>query len=203
MSSLAGQVFTNTHTKSGRIGFPGSRFIYGTSNKVKSLTENNEVKELITITYNYRTPKQFIVDKESINKVFESSMVETTPHIQITHNNYYILVMILPGIKPKLLWAIEFKNGTKLKTILNYLLIKQPINQMYKLLFKIYKYPNNIKNTFILKNSMMIKRHKAYNRLQKYLKLHNMENSIMLQKQINIRQDKGSGITNILTKVLH
>ena len=111
-------------------------------------------------------------------------------------------MLILTNIKPKLLWAIDLKNGSKLNSIINYLLPKQPLNQKYKLLFKLYKYPDNIVNTFNLKNSIIIKQKKAFRKLQKYLIKHNMENRLVLTEQISVKQDKGSGIDNIFSKLL-
>jgi hypothetical protein len=204
-NSMAGLVFTNTKKRNMTVHIPGSKLIKTYKQQIKNLQLNNKNKyknqNLLKIIYNYRTPKQFIVN-ENLNNLFESSYVLAVPHIQIYDIKYYLLVLILPGIKPKLLWAIELNNGSKLKTIINYLLPKQPIDQKYKLLFKLYKYPDNSVNPFKLKDSMLINRKKAYRKLQKYLIKYNMENRLILTEEISVIQDKGSGIDNIISKLL-
>ena len=204
-NNVAGLVFTNTKKRNMTVRVPGAKLVQTYKEQLKNIysekKNTNLNKDFLKIIYNYRTPKQFIVN-ENINKLFESSYVLTVPHIQIYDIKHYLLVLILPGIKPKLLWAIDLKNGSKIKTILNYLVPKQSLNQKYKLLFKLYRYPDNIINTFSLKDSIVIKRRKAYRKLQKYLIKYNMENKVILTEQLSVIQDKGSGIDNTFTKLL-
>jgi len=49
---------------------------------------------------------------------------------------------------------------------------------------------------------MLINRKKAFRKLQKYLIKYNMENRLILTEEISVIQDKGSGIDNIISKLL-
>ena len=130
-----------------------------------------------------------------------SSKILTAPYVEIANKDLCLLVMILTGIKPKLLWACNFKFGLKNGSVIGYLVPQQPMGSVSTILFKVYKYPPNTINFFKIKNSMVIKRRKAFHKLKKYLRHHNMENSIITTKQISVRQDKGTGITRLFTKI--
>jgi len=206
LNSMAGVVFTNTKQRNMTSKIPGTKLIETYKEQLKNIysekKNTNPHQELLIIIYNYRTPKQIIINKDNINKIIESSYVSTVPHIQIYDINHFLFVIILPGVKSKLLWAIELKNASKLKTLIDYLLPKQPLNQIYQLLYKLYRYPNNITTPFSLKENIIIKRSKAYRKLQTYLIKNNMTKSIIVSKQISVRQDKGSNIDNIFSKLM-
>jgi hypothetical protein len=156
-------------------------------------------KELLTINYNYRTPDQFIITP---NNVYLHSKLLTAPHVQLSNfTDQFLLAMILTDVKPKLLWACNFKFGSKLGSVISYLVPQQPMGSMSTILFKLYRYPPNTINTFKIKNSMVVKRRKAFRKLKKYLRHHNMENSLVVTKQISVRQDKGTDITRLFTQI--
>ena len=69
-------------------------------------------------------------------------------------------------------------------------------------IFKLYKYPDNIKKPFSVDDISTIKRKNAYRKFNKYLLRHNMLKSSLAFKQINVIQDKGSGVDNIFTQLM-
>ena len=167
------------------------------SNPLTSLVSGtNKTQEFLTIYYNYKAPTQFEINRTTI---YDNIKLLTAPHIQITNDDPFLLVMILPSAKPKLLWACDFKWRSKYKTIINYILPDHEVGTLYTILFKLYRYPKNIKKNFQLKNSMVIGRRKAFRRLKKYLKVNNMENSFVpiATKQINVRQVKDTKLTEM------
>lgn len=203
LNTVSKQIFSNTQTKNYTTRFPGSGFIKTTKDLVSSLaTSSSQLPNILTILYNYKTPYQIIITNKNVKNVLESSKVITAPHIRIDNNSHFILVMILPGVKPKLMWAVEFNQRSKINTIINYLLPIYNVGQRYKLLFKLYRYPNNIKKPFVLVDIATKKRKRAYNKLQKYLTRHNMLNSSIDYKELTIRQDKGSSVDDILTSLI-
>lgn len=168
-------------------------------NPFNSFTKNKTSKELLTINYNYRLPTQFIIKS---NNLYLHSKLLTSPHVQLTNfTDQFLLVMILSGVKPKLLWACNFKFGSKNGSVIGYLLPQQPMGSVSTVLFKLYKYRPNTLKIFKIKNSMVVKRRRAFRKLKKYLHHHNMENSVVVTKQISVRQDKGTDITRLFTKL--
>jgi hypothetical protein len=142
-----------------------------------------------------------MINKSSPNSVYQSSFVQTVPHIQMTDydnfGSHYILVVILPGAKPQLLWAIEIKGGAKSKTILDYVLPSYKVGFQFKILYKLHKYHKNIKETFNVANSMTKERHTVFNELKTYLTNNNMLNATFF-KEVNVVQDKGQNISQFL-----
>ena len=203
-NTISGQIFRNTKKKDLSGKLPGS----GIFNSFKSLTQPQQQTQIqkqnniLTIMYNYRTPYQIIITNNSIDKTFESSRLLSVPHIQIDSIKQFLLIMILPGIQPKLMWGVEFKYRSKVKTVINYLLPKYTVNFKYKLIFKLYKYPDNIKKTFSLIDISTSKRKNAYRKLNKYLVRHNMLKSSIAFKEINVIQDKGSDINTIFKELI-
>ena len=112
-NNVASLVFTNTKKRNMSVRVPGSKLVQTYKQQFKNFQSDKQPikQDFLKIIYNYRTPKQFIINKDNTNKIFESSYVLTVPHIQIYDIKHYLLVLILPGIKPKLLWAIDLKNG--------------------------------------------------------------------------------------------
>ena len=90
-----------------------------------------------------------------------------------------------------------------MNTIIGYLVPQQPMGTISTILFKLYRYPPNTINTFKIKNSMVVKRRRAFRKLKKYLRHHNMVNSVVVTKQISVRQDKGTDITRLFTQIAH
>lgn len=202
-NTMAGLVYTNTKKTDYSVSLPGSQLLSTSKQQLKNImTKKNTSISFFKIIYNYRTPKEHTIEKNTITPLYQSSAVFTVPHIHINHIKHFLIVMILPGVKPSLLWAIDFKNGSKSKTIIDYTLPKFAIDYKFKLVFNIYKYPNNTINSFSLKNSMIMKRKKAYRKFKKYLIKKNMENSLIGSKTIEVIQDKGFDINNILKKVV-
>jgi hypothetical protein len=202
-NTMSGLVFTNTKKTDYSVSLPGSQLLSTSKQQLKNImTKKNTSISFFKIIYNYRTPKEHTIEKNTITPLYQSSAVFTVPHIHINHIKHFLIVMILPGVKPSLLWAIDFKNGSKLKTIIDYSLPKFAIDYKFKLVFNIYKYPDNTINSFRLKNSMIMKRKKAYRKFKKYLIKKNMEKSLIGTKTIEVIQDKGFDINNILKKVV-
>lgn len=202
---ISSQIYSNTGKRNlTSSGLPGSRFVKNSKNLMKSFIPNGNIKanDVFSIFYNYKSPYQITINNKTIKKTYNSSSVQSSPYIQMYDHNNLILVMILPGQKPRLMWALEFKYGSKSKTILNYLLPKFIEGQDYKLLFKLYRYPINIKEKFSVIDSNSPKRKKAFRKFQNYLNKNNMINSSIDFKEINVRQDKGSGIENIFDKLM-
>jgi hypothetical protein len=164
----------------------------------KNLPGNPTDLAFLTLYYNYKSPKEFILNS---NTLYDNDKIFTAPHIQINSDGHFLVVLILSSTKPQLLWACDFKWRSKNKTHITYTLPKHADGTIFNILFKVYKYPNNIKKTFVLKNSISISRRKAYRRLNKYLKLNNMSNSYVPagSKQIKVRQVKDNKITEIFT----
>ena len=179
MNNITGNLFTNTNTQ----------------------PQNINQKDIITIIYNRNTPKMTVINNSSPNGVYQSSFVQTVPHIQMTDydnfGSHYILVLILPGAKPQLLWAIEIKGGAKSKSILDYVLPRYKDGFQFKILFKLHKYHKNIKETFNVANSMTKERHSVFNDLKSYLTNNNMLNATFF-KEVNVEQDKGQNISQFL-----
>lgn len=164
----------------------------------KPLKQNYQ--DIITIIYNRNTPKTIMLNSTSPNTLYQSSLVESVPHIQMKdYENHYLLVIILPGIKPQLLWAIEIKNGAKIKSILDYYIPRYQDGFRFKILFKLHKYQNNIKETetFKVDNNMSKERHVLFNELKNYLTKNNMLIALFL-KEVDIIQDKGQNISQFL-----
>ena len=84
--------------------------------------------------------------------------------------------------------------------VIGYSLPKQPTNTIFKLIFKLYRYPDHITNFFSIKNNMVIKRQKAMRKLNKYLIKQNMVNNTVSNYLINVKQDK-DGISNNFFKL--
>jgi hypothetical protein len=176
-----------------------SMFKTASKNPFDRFSGTQQKKELLTINYNYRLPSQFIITP---NTLYLHSKLLTSPHVQLTNfTDQFLLVMILSGIKPKLLWACNFKFGSKNGSVIGYLVPQQPMGSISTILFKLYKYPPNTINIFKIKNSMVVKRRRAFRKLKKYLRHHNMENSVVVTKQISVRQDKGTDITRLFTQI--
>ena len=204
LNKLSGQFFSNTGKKNLTYKGIGSQLFKNTKKSIRSLQQGNqENSDLLTLIYNYKTPYQISVNKSTLNTIYESSKLSSVPHVQVKNMNHYLLVMILPGNentntktktnpKPKLLWAKNFKNRSSSIAILNYILPKQkklPIGSIYKIVFKLYKYPETIKEPFKLEDSLTIKRKVAMKRLNTYLTNNNMLNSFVLSYLINVKKD--------------
>lgn len=176
MNNITGNLFTNTQTN----------------------TQGLPQKDIITIIYNRNTPKTIMINNISPSIVYQSSLVQTVPNIQMKdYDNHYLLVIILPGLKPQLLWAIEIQSGTKSKSILDYTLPKYKVGFRFQIIFKLYKYQNNIKNTFNVANNLAKDRYVVFNELKSYLTKNNMLNAVFF-KEINVVQDKGQDISQFL-----
>ena len=154
--------------------------------------------DLITIIYNRNTPKTIVINNTSPNTPYQSSFIQTVPNIQMKdYNNHYLLVIILTGIKPKLLWAIEINSGAKTKSILDYDFPRYKSGIQFKIIFKLYKYHKNIRETFTVANNIMKDRHNAFNDFRNYLTKNNMLNTAFF-KEVNIVQDKGQNVSQFL-----
>jgi hypothetical protein len=196
LNTMGSSMFTISKKKN--FSSPFQKF---TKNPLDRFSGNQKKKELLTINYNYKTPSQFIIND---NNFYLSSKILIAPHVQLTNFvDQFLLVMILSGIKPKLLWACNFKFGSKNGSVIGYLVPQQPIGSVSTVIFKLYKYPPNTVDIFKIKNSMVVKRRKAFRKLKKYLRHHNMENSVVVTKQISVRQDKGTDITRLFTQITH
>ena len=175
MNNITGNIFTNTQTQ----------------------TINQQ--DILTIIYNRDTPKTIVINNTSPNNVYQSSLVQTVPHIQMKdYNNQYLLVIILPGVKPQLLWAIDINSGTKSKSILDYYFPRYKVGYRFKIIFKLHKYHKNIKETFKVANNITKERHNVFNELKSYLTKNNMLKATFF-KEINIVQDKGQNISQFLS----
>jgi len=140
----------------------GASFMNNITGNIFTNTQENPQsfaqKDIITIIYNRDTPKTIMINNTSPNNVYQSSLVQSVPHIQMKDyddfKSHYLLVIILPGPKPQLLWAIEIKGGAKSKSILDYSLPKLKVGSRFKIIFKLHKYHKNIKETFKVGNNM-------------------------------------------------
>jgi hypothetical protein len=177
MNNITGNLFTNTQENS----------------------QSFAQKDIITIIYNRNTPKTIMINNTSPNNVYQSSLVQTVPNIQMKdYDNHYLLVIILPGIKPQLLWAIEIQSGTKSKSILDYTLPRYKVGSRFKIIFKLHKYYKNVKETFTVANNITKDRHGVFNELKSYLTKNNMLNATFF-KEVAIIQDKGQDISQFLS----
>jgi len=180
MNNITGNLFTNTQNQN----------------------QNIKQKDIMNIIYNRDTPKMAMITYTSPNIVYQSSFVQSVPHIQMKdydnhYDNHYILVIILPGPKPQLLWAIEIKGGAKSKSILDYYLPTYKVGVRFKMLFKLHKYNKNIKETFKVANNMTKERHTVFNELKTYFTNNNMLYALFF-KEVNVVQDKGQNISQFL-----
>jgi hypothetical protein len=180
MNNITGNIFTNTQEN----------------------PQNFAQKDIITIIYNRDTPKTIMINNTSPNNVYQSSLVQSVPHIQMKDyddfESHYLLVIILPGPKPQLLWAIEIKGGAKSKSILDYTLPRLKVGSRFKIIFKLHKYYKNIKETFKVGNNMTKDRHVVFNELKTYLTKNNMLQAFFF-KEVAIIQDKGQDISQFLS----
>ena len=164
-------------------------------------TRNINQPDIINIIYNRNTPKTIIINNKSPNKLYQSSLVQSVPHIQMTDyddfESHYLLVIVLPGAKPQLLWAIDIKGGSKSKSILDYDLPKYKVGLRFKIIFKLHKYHKNIKDTFTVVNNLTKERHTVFNQFKSYLTKNNMLNAFFF-KEVDIVQDKGQDISQFL-----
>jgi len=204
LKSLSGEIFTNMGVKQSKTNIIGSKFLNSSKKSIKSLQSDKKKNDLLNIFYAYKTPYQININKSSLNTIYQSSKLATAPHIHIDNHNSFLFVIILPALntesKPKLLWAINFKSRVQYNKVITYSLPKLPINTNFKLIFKLYRYPDHINNFFSIKNSMVIKRGKALRKLNKYLIKKNMLNNIVEKYSISVRQDK-DGISNDFFKL--
>jgi hypothetical protein len=181
----------------------GASFMNNITGNIFTNTEENSQsfaqKDIITIIYNRDTPKTIMINNTSPNNVYQSTLVQSVPHIQMKdYDNHYLLVIILPGMKPQLLWAIEIQSGSKSKSILDYTLPKLKVGSRFKIIFKLHKYHKNIKETFKVGNNMPKERYTVFNELKDYLTKNNMLQAFFF-KEVNIVQDKGQDITQFLS----
>jgi len=195
LNTLSGPIFSNKGEKNLSYRGIGSQAFRNTKRSISSFQQGNKANpDLLTLIYNNRTPNQITINNSTLNTIYESSKLSTAPHVQVNNMNHFLLVMILPGNenrKPKLLWAKNFKNRSSSIAIINYLLPKQkklPIGSIYKVVFKLYRYPETIKEPFKLEDSLTIKRKIAMQRLNTYLINNNMLNSIATSYLINIKK---------------
>ena len=131
----------------------GASFMNNITGNLFTNTQENpqsfSQKDIITIIYNRDTPKSIMINNTSPNNVYQSSLVQSVPHIQMKdYDNHYLLVIILPGMKPQLLWAIEIQSGSKSKNILDYTLPRYKTDFRFKIIFKLHKYNKYIKEIF-------------------------------------------------------
>ena len=200
LNKFAGQVFSNTGKRNLTVSIPGSQFVKKTKKSIKYLQNGkSEDTALLSIFYNYRTPYQININKATLNTIYQSGRLMIAPHIQINNHNRFLLVMILPNIKPKLLWALNFNNRSKLDTIISYLIPQHPINQIFKLVFKLYRYQEHVITKFAIKDSMVIKRRKAFRKLNNYVNTNKMMNSVVALYTINVIQDKGDSMSKFFS----
>ena len=195
LNTLSRKMFYNTGKKKLNYTGIGSQAFRNTKKSIRSFQQGNQSNpDLLTLIYNNRTPNQITINNSTLNTIYESSKLSTAPHVQVNNMNHFLLVMILLGNenrKPKLLWAKNFKNRSSSIAIINYLLPKQkklPIGSIYKVVFKLYRYPETIKEPFKLEDSLTIKRKIAMQRLNTYLINNNMLNSIATSYLINIKK---------------
>ena len=205
LSKLSGQVFSNTGKKNLSYRGIGSQAFRNTKKSIRSFQQGNQSNpDLLTLIYNNRTPNQITINNSTLNTIYESSKLSTAPHVQVNNMNHFLLVMILPGNenrKPKLLWAKNFKNRSSSIAIINYLLPKQkklPIGSIYKVVFKLYRYPETIKEPFKLEDSITIKRKVAMQKLNTYLINNNMLNSVAISYLISVKKDAQKTMNSIL-----
>ena len=107
--------------------------------------------------------------------------------------NHFILVLILPGDKPQLLWAVELNMGSKKRSLINYYVPTYNEGFRFKIVYKLYRYPDNIKQTFTINNNMTEDREQEYNEFNNYITTNNMVEPKFV-KEVNIIQDKGSNL---------
>ena len=205
LSNLSKQVFSNTGKKKLSYRGIGSQAFRNTKKSIRSFQQGNQSNpDLLTLIYNNRTPNQITINNSTLNTIYESSKLSTAPHVQVNNMNHFLLVMILPGDeqkKPKLLWAKNFKNRSSSIAIINYLLPKQkklPIGSIYKVVFKLYRYPETIKEPFKLEDSITIKRKVAMQKLNTYLINNNMLNSVATSYLISVKKDAQKTMNSIL-----
>ena len=202
LNTLSSQVFSmsknsNTKKKVTTSSNPLNSLLFRSSSS--SISGHPDSEPFLKIYYNYKAPNEFILNS---NTIYENSKIFTAPHIRINNDGHFLLVMIFSSIKPQLLWACDFKSRSQNKTPpITYILPKHEVGTTYNIVFKVYKYPINIKKTFELKNSMIISRRKAYRKLQKYLKLNNMLNTYVpaATTQIRVKQVKDTKAHQIFT----
>jgi hypothetical protein len=203
-NAVSGQIFSNTGKRNLSYRGVGSKFAKKSKTRINYLTNGKKKTDLLNIFYAYKTPYQININKSSLNTIYESSKVSTAPYIRVDNHNKFLFVIILPALtpdsKPKLLWAVNFKNRVQHNKIISYSLPNQPINTTFKLLFKLYRYPDNVTKLFSIKNNMTIKRKKAMRKLNKYLIKKNMLNNVVANYSISVRQDK-NGISNDFFKL--
>ena len=204
LGTVSGAIFTNTKKRNMTVRLPGSKLFTTTKQNMKRIiTPQIQTKQpdIITIIYNYTSSKDIIINYNSINKLYQSSYVQTVPYIQMKSIHHFFLVILLAGIKPKLIWAIDLNNGSKSRSILDYMLPKFNVGVKFKLIIKLYKYPDTINNTLNIIHKGETVRDKAYNELRNYILKNNIVNHIFY-KEINVIQDKGSSIDNIFNRIL-
>ena len=206
LNTLSEKVFSNKGEKKLNYTGIGSQTFKNTKRSISSFQQGNKANpDLLTLIYNNRTPNQITINNSTLNTIYESSKLSTAPHVQVNNMNHFLLVMILPGNenrKPKLLWAKNFKNRSSSIAIINYLLPKQkklPIGSIYKVVFKLYRYPETIKEPFKLEDSLTIKRKIAMQRLNTYLINNNMLNLIATSYIISIKKDAQKSMNSIFT----
>jgi len=199
-NTFTGQVFLNTGKKNLTTHIPGSQFMQKSTQSMKYLqTGKNPTADLLSIFYNYKTPNQLIINKSTLNTIYQSARLMVAPQIQINNNKRFLLVMILPGAQPLLLWAINFNNRSKLNTIISYLVPKQPVNQIFKLLFKLYRYPEQNTINFAINDSMGITRQNAFINLTNYIKNNQMLGSAVVLYTITVQQNKGDNMSTFFS----
>jgi hypothetical protein len=146
------------------------------------------------IYYNYNSPKPLNINL-NLAKPILSSLVEMEPHIIIGNMNRYLVVLVDVAPFNKLLWASEFINNSKGRTILSY---QSPIpigREQHNYIIRIYSYPKELP-PFTVVDMNTKKRKTEYGNFTTYINNPQYKSKINLVKEfkLNITKDFNVGI---------
>ena len=152
------------------LAVPGSRYLKLINPNTYSISNSstNTVRDLLSITYNYRTPNQININTIPKETILSSSKVEREPYIVIDNIMRYFLVMYESKPYNKIYWLIECNIHSKKNTFLSYLSPNPKDSLVHTFIIQLYKYPSTIP-PFVLSIKATIKRKTAFREFFEYI----------------------------------
>jgi len=197
--SLGKLAYHKPAQKSYKVTIPGEQYVKMLNpESIKKMLTIKQPK-LLTVIFNYRKPNQLNLDNVSSDTVLSSGQVQYEPYITIDNMSRYLVIMY-DTVKKKMHWVIEFKNRSKVKTMLAYLSPKPKDGTAHKYIIQLIKYPDTTPPLQVLDMSTP-KRRKMFRQVFNYIKTNNLLPAVFT-KGFNVKLDMSSGmnIFNMLSQ---
>ena len=197
--SLGKLAYHKPAQKSYKVSIPGAQ--YAKMLNPESIKKMLTIKQpkLLTVIFNYRKPNQLNLDNVSSNTVLSSGQVEYEPYITVDNMSRYLIIMY-DTVKKKMHWVIEFKNRSKVKTILAYLSPKPKDGTSHKYIIQLIKYPDTIPPLQVVDMSTP-KRRKMFRQVFNYIKSNNLLPAVFTKGfNVKLYMSSGMSIFNIFSQ---